>query len=324
MKAYQTTSVVLVAVIGTAVIAFLPLMLNNYLLQVGTSLAMLAALGYSWNIVGGYMGYPLLGTATLFGLGIYINAVLQVHGVQMHLAWLGAAVGGGLFSIFLGYALLRMRGHYFAVGTIVTVEVVREIVNNWDSLTGGAVGLNLPILAGSPDFVSRYFFYAMWGLCGVAILTTFVMDRSFFGFGLRCIKQNETAASMVGVRTFRYKMVAFVLSSILAAMAGAIYASMVAFVEPKDAFNIIMSIEVPVMVMLGGMGTVLGPLVGSIIYVLLKELVWANFINWHAGILGVLVIIVIYFMPSGLLGINLRSWFRRRGVRPRTPQSLEA
>ena len=290
------------AVLGAAAIFASAYQLNNYLLQVGTSLAMLSVLCLDWNIVGGYMGYPSLATIALFGLGVYVGAIAQINGVQMGAAWCIAALAGALAAALLGAALLGLKGHYFAIGTIATVEVLREIANNWDSLTGGAVGLNVPILRGSPDVVGRFFYLAMWALAGIGVLVTVLIDRSRFGFGLRCIRQNENAASMVGIDVFKYKVVAFVISGALCAAAGAIYASMVAYVEPKDAFNLIVTIEVPVMVMLGGMGTVLGPLVGAAVYVVLREVVWANFIDWHSAILGLLIVLVIYFIPRGMLG----------------------
>jgi branched-chain amino acid transport system permease protein len=278
--------------------------LDNYELQVGTSLAMLCVLCWGWNIVGGYMGYPALSTATFFGVGAYVNAIAQVQGMPIFAAWLTAAAMGGVMALLLGIPLLRLKGHYFAIGTIATVEVFREIANNWDWLTGGAVGLNVPIMAGDPDFVGRFFFIAMLALAGIAFLTTLLVDCSRFGFGLRCIRQNEEAASMVGIDVFKYKVGAFVVSGVLSAAAGGIYASMVGFIEPKDAFSLITSIEIPVMVMLGGLGTIFGPLIGGVFYVLLKEFVWANFINWHSGILGLIIVAVIYYLPSGVFGVR--------------------
>ncbi len=286
--------------------AVLSLYLDNYELQVFTSLAMVAVLCWGWNIVGGYMGYPSLATAAFFGLGAYVDGVVQVQGAPIWIGWLCAAIAGGLIALVMGGALLRLRGHYFAIGTIATVEVGREISSNWSDVTGGAIGMNLPIQLGSPDFVGRFFFFAMLGLALIAFLITIYVSCSRFGFGLRCIRQNEQAASMVGVSVFKYKVVAFLLSGVLAATAGGIYASMVAYIEPKDAFGIIMTLEVPVMVMLGGMGTVFGPLLGSVFYIILKEFVWAYFINWHTGILGLIIVAVIYLLPNGALGINLR------------------
>ena len=284
--------------------------LDNYQLQVFTTRAMLCALCWAWNIVGGYMGYPSLATAAFFGVGAYAGGIAQMAGVPIGLAWLCSGLAGAVLAVLLGAALLRLRGHYFAIGTVAIVEVCREVSNNWSDLTGGAVGLNLPILAGSPEAVGRFFFLAMLGLAFVAFAATILVDCSRFGFGLRCIRQNERAAAMVGIDVFRYKVAAFALSGLLAAAAGGIYASMVAFVEPKDAFSVLMTIEVPVMVMLGGMGTVFGPLVGGVFYVVLREFVWAYFIDWHSGILGVIVVVVIYFLPQGVFGTN---WSRLLG-----------
>lgn len=302
--------------------AVLSVVLDNYYLQVGTTLAMLCSLCWAWNIVGGYMGYPALCMISFFGIGAYAGGIAQAAGVPETLAWLVAAGVGLLFALLLGVPLLRLKGHYFAVGTIASVEVLREVANNWDQLTGGAIGLNLPIHAGSPDEVGRYFYLAMLGLAFIAFLVTAIVDRTQFGFGLRCIRQNEQAASMVGIDVFKYKVGAFVLTGVLGAATGAIYASMVAFIEPKDAFNIIMTIEIPVMVMLGGMGTIFGPLIGGVSYVILKEFVWAYFINWHSGILGLIVVTVIYFLPVGILGLTWRDILKKfgasRSTRPAT------
>jgi branched-chain amino acid transport system permease protein len=293
------------------------LLLDNYHLQVMTTLAMLCVLCWAWNLVGGYMGYPALSTVTFFGVGAYADAVAQVQGMPIFAAWAAAAGAGAIIALVLGLALLRLKGHYFAIGTIATVEVFREISNNWEGLTGGAVGLNLPIQPGSPDSVGRFFFLASLGLAFAAFAVTVIVDRTRFGFGLRCIRQNEQAASMVGIDVFQYKVRAFILSGILASTAGGIYASMVAFIEPKDAFNIITTIEIPVMVMLGGMGTIFGPLIGGVFYVVLKEFVWAYFINWHTGILGLIIVAVIYFLPAGVLGISWRSVLKGLKLRRR-------
>jgi branched-chain amino acid transport system permease protein len=296
-----------------AAIAWFGASANNYLLQAGTTLAMSIVLCLAWNIVGGFMGYPSFATAALFGLGAYIGAITQNADVPMAIAWALAGLGGGVFALGLGSILLRLRGHYFAIGTIAVVEVMREIANNWDTVTGGAVGLNVPIMIGSPRAVGIFFYGAMWTLALFAFLLSAAIAKSKFGFGLRCIRQNENAARMVGVDVVKYKVAAFVISGIVMALAGAVYASMVAFIEAKDVFNILMSIEVPVMVMLGAAGTLLGPIIGACLYVLLKELVWINFINFHSAILGVIIIAIVYAVPRGILGnFHRRFWMRLR------------
>lgn len=280
---------------------------DNYELQVGTSVAMLCTLCLAWNIVGGYMGYPSLATAAFFGIGCYAGAITQTAGLPIAIAWSAAAMIGALTALLLGLPLLRLKGHYFAIGTIAALEVFREVANNWGWLTGGAIGINLPILPGSAEMVGRFFFWSMLGLTLVTFIITYLIEISRFGFGLRCIRQNEEAASMIGIDVIRYKVCAFILSGTLCSSAGAIYASMVGFIEPKDAFSLITTIEIPVMVMLGGLGTLIGPLLGGVFYVILKEFVWANFISWHSGILGIIIVMVIYFLPGGVLGARLKA-----------------
>lgn len=289
------------------------LLANNYLLQAGTTLAMSVALCLAWNVVGGFMGYPSFATAAFFGLGAYVGAISQNAGFPMGAAWLSAAGGGALFAAALGGILLGLRGHYFAIGTIAVVEVMREIANNWEGLTGGAIGMNIPIFSGSPRAAGLFFYFGMWALVLAAFIVSAWISGSKFGFGLRCIRQNERAASMVGINVLRFKVSAFVVSGSIMSITGALYASMVAFIEPKDAFNVLLSIEVPVMVMLGGAGTVLGPLVGAALYVVLKELVWVNSINFHSAILGIIIIAVIYAVPKGVLReAQSRIWRRWR------------
>jgi branched-chain amino acid transport system permease protein len=205
---------------------------NNYLLQAGTTLAMSAVLCLAWNIVGGFMGYPSFATAAFFGLGAYIGGIAQDAGAWLGLAWLAASVGGAVFAASLGSVLLGLRGHYFAIGTIAVVEVMREVANNWEGLTGGAVGINIPIIPGSPREVGIFFYLVMWALAAITFALTAFIAKSKFGFSLRCIRQNENAARMVGINVFRAKCAAFILSGLIVSTAGSIYASMVAFIEP--------------------------------------------------------------------------------------------
>jgi branched-chain amino acid transport system permease protein len=311
MTAGRSTTITHAALIllAAAFVIVFGLSANNYLLQAGTTLAMSAALCLAWNVVGGFMGYPSFATAAFFGLGAYVGGILQNAGAPLALAWVGAAIGGAIFSAFLGSVLLGLRGHYFAIGTIAVVEVMREVANNWEGLTGGTNGLNIPILPGMPREAGIFFYLTMWALVALTFILTTLIAKSKFGFSLHCIRQNESAASMVGINVFRTKCAAFIVSGFIVAIAGAVYTSMVAFIEPKDVFNVLLSIEVPVMVMLGGAGTILGPIAGAALYVLLKELVWVNFINFHSAILGIIIIAVIYVIPGGILRqFKVKTW----------------
>jgi ABC-type branched-subunit amino acid transport system permease subunit len=217
-----------------------------------------------------------------------------------------AAIIVAAVAAAMGPVILRLRGHYFAIGSISLVEIGSVLASNWSSLTGGGEGLNVRFLPGGPDFIARFFLYAMLAILVAALATTLLVDRGRLGFGLRCIAQNEDAAEMVGVPSTRYKIAAFVLSGVFCGAAGAAYASWVGYIAPADAFSILLTVKVPVMVLLGGAGSVLGPLIGSAALVLLEETVWARFLDYHQAILGAIIVALIFFLPGGLLGLRLR------------------
>jgi len=295
-----------VAGIWLVVLALSPLYGDNYVVKIATFVAMYGVLALSWNFIGGYAGYPSFATGAFVGLGAYAGAICQNAGVPMVVAWLVAALVVATVAAAMGPVILRLRGHYFAIGSISLVEIGSVLASNWSSLTGGGEGLNVRFLPGGPDFIARFFLYAMLTLLLMALATTIAVDRGRLGFGLRCIAQNEDAAEMVGVPSTRYKIAAFVLSGVFCGAAGAAYASWVGYIAPADAFSILLTVKVPVMVLLGGAGSVLGPLIGSAALVLLEETVWARFLDYHQAILGAIIVALIFFLPGGLMGLRLR------------------
>lgn len=284
------------------VLALMPVSGNNYFVQQATFIAMYCALALSWNVIGGYAGYPSFATAAFMGLGSYAGALLQNAGWPMVAAWLGATVITGLFAALLGLGILRMKGHYFAVGSISIVEVLRLAASSWSGFTGGGEGLNLPIMPGGPEFAGRVFLYAMLTVMVLAFVMTVLLDRSRLGFALRCIEQNEDAADMVGVNVTRDKTLALTLSAIFCGTVGAISASWVAYIAPTDAFSILLTLKVPVMALLGGPGTVLGPVIGATSFVIIEQTVWSRFLDYNQAALGVVIVLLIFFLPGGLLG----------------------
>jgi branched-chain amino acid transport system permease protein len=287
-------------------IALLPLIGNNYVIRLATIMTMYAGLALSWNFIGGMAGYPSFATAAFFGLGAYTSGILQGLGAPVVLAWPAAAAAAGVFAVLLGMAILHLKGHYFAIASLVVAEVLREVINSAEALTGGGMGLNLPIMRLSVDGQARLFLFAMLGVATALAIATVLVGRSKFGFGLRCINQNEDAASMLGVDTTRYKVMAFCLSATGVGAIGAIYASWVQYIEPPDVFDILLSVKPLVMVLLGGLGTVAGPIIGAFIYLALEEIVWRNFLTIHSGVLGVIVVGLVLFLPNGLLALRRR------------------
>ncbi len=224
----------------------------------------------------------------------------------MVVAWLMAALIVSLFAAGVGRIILKMKGHYFAIGSIALVDVLSHIASSWASLTGGGEGLNVKILSGGPDFAGMVFLYTMLIIMLTAFVATVIVDRHRLGFGLRCIQQNEDAANMLGINVMKYKVIAFVLSGVFCGLVGAAYASWVSYISPIDSFSILLTLKAAVMVLLGGAGTVFGPIVGSAALVIFEETIWSQFLDLHQGILGLVIVLLIFFLPNGLLKIKWR------------------
>jgi branched-chain amino acid transport system permease protein len=298
------------------VLAALPLVGGAYALRLGSIACLYAILALSWNVVGGFAGYPSFATAAFFGFGAYTAGVLMNRGLALPLAVVVAGVAAFVVAAVLGAALLRLRGHYFAIASLSLVEVLRELVNNATDLTGGGMGLNIPLAAGSSVMADAiFFFYAMWGLLLLTALTVMAVSASKLGFGLACIRQNETASSMVGLNTTLYKSIAFALSACFVSAAGGIYAAWVHYIDPSDVFDILYSVKPIVMALMGGLGSPLGVACGAFIYLGLEEVVWRNYIQIHTGVLGLLIVLLLLFLPHGLISLRAgRLWRRAKHV----------
>jgi branched-chain amino acid transport system permease protein len=303
----------LILIIVGALMAVLPFAGNNYLLRLATITCMYAVLSQSWNFIGGLAGYPSFATAAFFGLGAYASAILQLQGVPAITAWGCAGLVSMLFAAFIGGAILHLRGHYFAIASLVVAEMLREIVNTMPNLTGGGMGLNLPIMRISIGAQAQFFFYAMLGLALLCTATAILVQHSKLGFGLRCIQQNEDAASVLGVNTYAYKTASFSLSAVFVGIAGAIYANWTNYIEPPDVFDVLLAVKPLVMALLGGLGTIFGPAIGALILITFEEFVWRNFLTVHAAALGLIIVMLVLFLPNGILPL-LRERFGHQRV----------
>jgi len=306
------TRVNLTLLILIACVASLPLFGGAYALRVGTIACMYAIFALSWNIVGGFAGYPSFATAAFFGFGAYATGILLSKGVPLSVAVIGSLVMCFLLAAALGTVLLRLRGHYFAIASISLVEVFREMVNNATDLTGGGMGLNIPLASGSGILAdATFFFYAMWALLLIAAVVVMIVSASKLGFGLSCIRQNETASNMVGLNSTLYKSVAFGLSACFVGGAGGIYAAWVHYIDPSDVFDILYSVKPIVMALMGGLGSPLGVVCGAFVYLGLEEVVWRNYIQIHSGVLGLLIIMLLLFLPHGLISLRSGMFWRK-------------
>src|ERR1019366_1772988 len=242
-----------VASFGILLLAALPWFGSDTLIQFGINTLLLAVLAQGWNIIGGYTGYASFGNSVFYGLGSYGVAIAMV---QWHLPFaVGLVFGvslGIVFACSLGVAVLRLKGHYFAIATLALAEVMTAIVSNV-KLAGRNVGLVLPPLNNDP-----LFYELALGLLVLATLTVFWLTRSRFGFGLIAIRENEEGAAVMGVNTTLYKVLAFTLAGIFSALAGGIHAYWITFLDPESAFDISLNVKMIIMAVFGGPGTVLG------------------------------------------------------------------
>lgn len=300
-----------VAALGTlvvGVVALSPIWMDNYSLRLATTVMMYCVLAWSWNFIGGFVGYPSFGIAAFFGFGAYTGSLLLVSKqVPFWASPLLAALACAVIAVVVGAPILRLRGHYFAVASLGLGEVFREVAMSWTDLTGGGMGVNLPPMRPIIGTDAQAFYYMMFGLAMVALATTLLVSRSRLGIAFRCIRQNEEAAKMIGIDATRTKIIAFALSAALPGAAGALYASWVGYIDPSDVFNISNSIKAPVMVLLGGAGTVLGPAIGAVIFLGFEELVSQYLLELHTATLGVIIVFLTLFMPRGVLDLLARS-----------------
>lgn len=295
-----------------AVVATLPLFGGAYALRLGTMACLYAVFALSWNVVGGFAGYPSFATAAFFGLGAYTSGILMNNGLPLLASVAAAFVVCFIFAAALGAALLRLRGHYFAIASLSLAEVLRELVNNATDLTGGGMGLSIPLLSSSSIMGdATYFFYAMWSLLLLTSLMVIYVSSSKLGFGLNCIRQNETASNMVGMNTTLYKAIAFGLSACFVGAAGGFYAAWVHYIDPSDVFDILYSVKPIVMALMGGLGSPLGVVCGAFVYLGLEEVVWRNYVQIHSGMLGLLIIVLLLFLPRGLVSLRPAMLWRR-------------
>jgi branched-chain amino acid transport system permease protein len=303
---------------GLAVLTCLGLQTQLYSGQARTvaTVFMFVALAQSWNLIGGYTGYACFGQVVFFGLAGYTTAVLMTHAhVSFWLAMPASALASAAYAALIGLPLLPLKGHYFAIATLGVAEATREIVINIPSVTGGGAGITIPTVG--PDARTAYLgndsFYVLFLLlAAVAVATVAIVSASKFGFALRAIHQDESAATALGVNTTRAKVAVFSLSGFLAGLVGSAYAFQQVTIYPERLFDVNITVLMVVMVVIGGSGTVIGPVIGAVSLQLLSEYLREHFTDAHTFILGAIVIVAVLLLPEGAVSFIGASWRDRR------------
>ena len=284
--------------------------------------AVYITLASNLNLIIGYAGYINFGNIVFFGLGGYVCVYLVT---QWHWPLVAAALCGGvavsLLALVFGFGILRLRGAFFALATIGVNEAVKQLVANFEPW-GGATGIYLTFDAYEPLGGPMQALWIVYGLIvlvmTLSLLMSYAIKSSKFGLGLLAIGQNEDAAAVLGVNTPRHKALAYGASAFFPAVVGGLFFFKSGIIEPNGAFDLTLSIEAIVMVMLGGYGTVTGPLVGAFLYEELRGflLTSPSVSQLQLVIAGVLLLAMVLFAPGGLMGFVLQRWPRMRSILP--------
>lgn len=302
--------------LAAVVLASGPWWMGPYWMRVMSAVFMLAVIAQGLNLMAGYTGYPAFGNVVFFGLGGYVTAMLMVKiALPFWLAAPVAILACPLLALLLGPALLRIKGHYFAIATLGLNEATRELVANGGDLTGGGTGLSLPLPEGGPLFNTIRFYYLFLAVMLLAITVTHVFARSQLGLACQAVRDNERKAEASGLYTMRYKTLAWMLSATMTGAVGSIQAWWISYIDPSAMFDMGLAVKAFACMLLGGAGTVFGPVVGAVVVELLANFTWSRLLNWHLGAMGVVVMLIVLFFPHGFakaLLPHLELWERIR------------
>ena len=305
--------------VGLAVLALLlifPMVVTQiFPLQIMILVFMYAMLGVAWNIMGGYAGMFSFGQAAFFGIGAYTSSFLLM---TFHVnPWIGLIAGGvvaALVAAAIGYPCSNLRGHYFAIASIAFAEIVRVHFNNW-TLVNAAEGISLPML--DESFINFMFhnskvpyYYIMLAFLILALVVCYFVATSKMGYYFRAIKESHDVAEVLGVNVVRYRLIAIMISAFLSAMAGTFYAQYVLYIDPESVMLLAISVQIVLLSMLGGAGSVMGPVIGAAVLIPIAEVtrVWLG----HRGtgvdmlIYGFLITIISVYQPQGVWGLLSR------------------
>lgn len=288
------------SVVSLAVLVVLPLIgVRDYYLQILTEIFMYATLAFAWNILGGITGYPSFGQTAFFGTGAYVTALLITNsGTSFGWAFVLAGLIPGIVAAIIGFPMLRLRGYYFALGTFGVAEAIKQAFHIVKAV-GGGTSYTLPIDNGGPIF----FYLVMLGLLALSVVVTRLILNGKIGYALKAIREDEDAADSLGINTTFYKMLAFGVSAVICGFVGSTYAYWMSYVDAASAFDAKLNVNMLVMVLVGGAGTLIGPMVGAVLMQLLGVFLMGYLLQSHNLVLGVVVIMVVFLMPKGLVAL---------------------
>jgi branched-chain amino acid transport system permease protein len=277
--------------------AVFPLVIQrNDLLNLGIQIFLAVALAQSWNLLGGYAGQITLGHAAFFGLGALTTRTLWVNGAPLVLALVAGGLVATAFGVLIGVPAFRLRGAYFAIGTLGLAEILRITIGN---LIPEISTISASALA-SYNMRARYYLALALAVFCVAVLALLV--RSRVGLGMQAVREDEAAAEASGVGAFHHKLIALAISTALVGLTGGVFAYYHVSYYPQHAFSPVWTFDAVLIAYVGGVGTIHGPVLGALFYVIMKEVLAVQVVELHLIIFGALFIVVVLFFPGGLVG----------------------
>ncbi len=302
-----------VSAIVLALLLLFPLFARgSFPMHVMIMLFMFGMMGVAWNIMGGYAGMFSFGQVAFFGIGAYTSSYLLVtHHIS---PWIGIFAGGVLAAITaaaIGIPCSNLRGHYFAISSIAFGEIVRIHFNNW-KLIGAAEGLTLPMLHESfKNFMFHSskapYYYIILGFLILSLIVCYLVATSKMGFYFRAIKESHEVAKVLGINFVRYRLIAIMISAFLTAMAGTFYAQYILYLDPESVLILPISVQVVLVAMLGGAGSVIGPVIGAAILIPVSEITRVMLGHKGTGIdmmvYGTLIMLISIYQPKGVWGL---------------------
>jgi branched-chain amino acid transport system permease protein len=288
---------------------------NNYFHHVAVMIFLFGTLGIAWNFIGGYGAQLSLGHSAFLAIGAYATVILlrTYHVTPLLGALVGAALAA-VAAIVIGYPCFRLRGPYFTLSTIAFAEILRILLNHFTDFTGGAEGIPIPFRGEdllNLQFYSKLpYYYLTLGFLALVFLLARYLERSRLGYRLAAIREDQDAAESLGIRSYRVKLITLVVSAIVTALAGALYAVIIGYIDPGSTAGHAMATEIAVVAIVGGIGTLWGPILGAAVVISLTEITNALLGSTRGGagmvLYGVLLMVIVLVRPGGLV-----SFFRR-------------
>jgi branched-chain amino acid transport system permease protein len=309
----------LAAVIVFAVLLCVPAVIHDtFFLRVLTEAFMWIGLALAFDVLAGYTGYLNFGHQAFFGVGAYATALLMMKAHwPFPLAVVAGAVVAAIAALLIGIPTLRLRGAYFAIATWALARAFQQFAL-MANFTGGPDGMRLTAYLNP-----QYFFYVMLGIVGLTFFALwFLLERAPFGLKLKAVREDQESAKALGLNPTKLKIQAFILSAIPTALIGGVFAYWVTFIDPSSTLGDLVSDQALVMVVFGGMGTLVGPVIGAVLIFAFKTLFWAylsNFEVLYVIILGAVIALSVVFLPNGALGMLGRKRARKAHAKPGQP-----